>query len=51
MTSLSGTIPQARIEKGVLALLFRQFKTGHWAILPLVVLLLYLLRENIQLLR
>jgi signal transduction histidine kinase len=45
---LTETISQTKIEKGVLDLLFKQLKTGHWIVLPLAVFILFLLRENIQ---
>jgi signal transduction histidine kinase/CheY-like chemotaxis protein len=45
---LTETITQIKIEKGVLDLLFKQLKSGHWAVLPLAIFFLYLLRENIQ---
>lgn len=41
-------ISKTKIEKGVLDLLFKQLKSGHWIVLPLVVFILFLLRENIQ---
>jgi signal transduction histidine kinase/CheY-like chemotaxis protein len=45
---LTETITQTKIEKGVLDLLFKQLKSGHWFVLPLIIFIIFLLRENIQ---
>ena len=45
---MAATITKIKIEKGVLDLLFKQLKTGHWCVSPLLVFLPYMLRENIQ---
>ena len=37
-----------KIERGVLDLLFAQLKSGHWWLLPLVFLILFLVRESIH---
>jgi signal transduction histidine kinase/CheY-like chemotaxis protein len=42
------TITQEKIEQGILDLLFKQLKTSHWIVLPLIVFILYMLRDNIQ---
>lgn len=39
---------QDKVDQGILELLFKQLRTGHWWLLPLVVMILFLIKDDIQ---
>jgi two-component system, sensor histidine kinase len=45
---LSADIPQTKIDRGVLDLLLKQMSSGHWWLLPLAFLLLYLVNQSVH---